>query len=59
MPGGYGAALPPRLRRFRDLVVRRPAGTASGGRHLQDAVGPDLLTELAARDIAPSHYDAR
>ncbi|TDE35005.1 saccharopine dehydrogenase NADP-binding domain-containing protein [Actinomadura sp. 6K520] len=40
------------------LVVRRLAGTAPGVRHIEDAVGPDFLPELAEHGFTLAHYDA-
>ena len=40
------------------MVVRRLAGMAPGVRHIEDAVGPGFLTELAARGFELSQYDA-
>lgn len=40
------------------MVVRRLDGMAPGVRHIQDAVGPDFLPELAADGFDLAHYDA-
>jgi len=40
------------------LVVRRLDGTAPGVHHIEDAVGPDFLTELADHGFKLSRYSA-
>ncbi|WP_141578607.1 saccharopine dehydrogenase NADP-binding domain-containing protein [Actinomadura sp. WMMA1423] len=40
------------------LVVRRLDGMPPGVHHIEDAVGPDFLPELAAHGFELAHYDA-